>query len=94
MGEKHVVWLDVSVDNSSLVEIFQCQNTLSKVEDGVVLLQISVHRQERLEVPANHVLHHQEHVVDGLQTVEETHYERTLGDGKGISLSSDLKTRK
>ena len=91
MGEEHVVWLDVPVDNSSLVQILESQNTLGKVEDCVVLLQVAVHLQEGLEVSPYHVLHHQEHIVDSLETIEQTHYKRTLGDGKRISLSYDLK---
>ena len=73
--EEHIVRLDVPVHNAPLVQVLQGEHHRGQVEDCLVLWETAVHPEERLEVAADHVLHHHEHVVGGLQAVEQGHAE-------------------
>ena len=89
-GEQHVVWLDVPVHDATLVQVLQGEDHGSEVEDSLVLWKAAIHAEEGLEVAANHVLHHHEHVVGRLQTIKEGNTELRLGKCSGVSLRYHL----
>ena len=89
-GEQHVVWLDVPVHDAALVQVLQGEDHGGEVEDSLVLWEAAIHAEEGLEVAANHVLHHHEHVVRRLQTIEEGNTELRLGKCSCVSLRYHL----
>ncbi len=55
---KHVVGLDVTVDNMAAVEIGQGQGHLCKIEGSHLFIEVAKAMEERGEISTNHVLHH------------------------------------
>ena len=89
-GEQHVVWLDVPVHDAALVQVLQGEDHGGEVEDSLMLWETAIHAEEGLEVAANHVLHHHEHVVGRLQTIEEGNTELRLSKCSCVSLRYHL----
>ena len=88
--EEDVVGLEVAVDDVPLVEVLEGEGDLGDVEARHPLVEEAVDGEQRLEVAPDEVLHDEEHVVGGLEAVEEAHDEGGLRYGQGVPLGYDL----
>lgn len=73
-----------------VVQVVERERDLRHVEPRHLLVEEAVDGEQALEVAADQVFHHQEHVVHALQAVEQIHAERGLGQGEGVTLGDHL----
>lgn len=89
--DEDVVWFDVAVDEAHLVHALHRARQLRDVEPRQVLFEDAQFYQQRHQVPARDVIHHEIQVVFILEAVVQLHHPLVVCFRQNIPLSLHVR---